>query len=111
MAPRSCTPTDGRHTVGVQFPFELLDIYVGAWLSTFVPHHEEKELHLSDERKLKYPEGTRFLRAALDNAWVRARGKEANMPPRDPKHADKLRTSEPHREDAIVFEWLLEQMH
>ena len=32
--------------VGVQFPFELLDIYIGAWCSTFVPHRRESDLHL-----------------------------------------------------------------
>ena len=51
---------------GIQFPFELLVIYFGAWMTTFVPHHLEPELYLhgidsASGRPLKemYPEGIR----------------------------------------------------
>ncbi len=57
--------------------------------------------------KGRYPEGTGFLRSALNEPWIVSRGLAANLVPRDPKHADPWRTPASHRKDAIVLEWLL----
>jgi len=54
-----------RCALGVRFPFELLDIYIGSWLAVFVPHRSEQEFLLSDEDAAKTPEGSRFVAAAL----------------------------------------------
>ena len=48
--------------LGISFPFELLDIFIGAWCTMMVPHSEEKELIPDDDNA---PEGVRFLAAAL----------------------------------------------
>ncbi len=63
------------------------------------------------DRGAHYPEGTKHLRAALDNPCVQKSGLEANIPARDPKHRDPVRTLERHRDDAVVLEWLLRTMH
>eukprot|EP00973_Karenia_brevis_P069305 9636660-Karenia_brevis.AAC.1 len=41
-----------EHTaLGVSFPFELLDIYIGAWCAMFVPHRKEKDFLLNEAEK------------------------------------------------------------
>ena len=37
---------------GFQFPFELLDIYVGAFVSTFVPHRKASDIMFADDAPL-----------------------------------------------------------
>ena len=54
-----------RCALGIRFPFELLDIYIGSWLSVFVPRRSEEEVLLSDEDRARTPEGSRFVAAAL----------------------------------------------
>ena len=53
----------------------------------------------------RYPEGTGFLRSALNEPWIVSRGLAANLVPRDPKHADPWRTPASHRKDAIVLDY------
>lgn len=54
-----------RTAVGVKFPFELLDIFLGAWVSTFVPHrlktNELGKRYNEFCKDLTAPEGAQFL--------------------------------------------------
>ena len=54
-----------RCALGVRFPWERLDIFIGAYCAMFIPHRSEDEFVLSEEEAANTPEGTRFLRAAL----------------------------------------------
>eukprot|EP00973_Karenia_brevis_P001212 166386-Karenia_brevis.AAC.1 len=56
-----------RTALGVSFPFELLDIYIGAWCAVFLPHRKEEEFLLDKDEKALAPEGTKFLKAALNH--------------------------------------------
>ena len=56
-----------RTALAVSFPFELLDIFIGAWCAMFVPHRTEKDFLLRKEELAFVPEGTRFLKAALQH--------------------------------------------
>ena len=67
------SPGQRRTALGVSFPFELLDIYIGAWCAMFVPHRKQEELmlcvknpHLPSGFDIsRVPDGTHFLQAAL----------------------------------------------
>eukprot|EP00972_Heterocapsa_arctica_P048488 7146940-Heterocapsa_arctica.AAC.1 len=51
------------------FPFERLDIFLGAWCAMFVPHRNESEFVLSAEDAERVPAGTLFLKAALRHPY------------------------------------------
>ena len=51
--------------MGVHFPFELLDVFMGGWCTMMVPHRCEEEFVLSKEEAEQVPEGVRYLHAAL----------------------------------------------
>ena len=50
--------------VGLQFPFELLDIYMGAWAAAFLSEMKEQRLVLQAPEK--WPENTHHLKAVLN---------------------------------------------
>ena len=54
-----------RVAVGVTFPFELLDIFIGSFLATFVPHSRVEELRLPEPQHAAVPVVLHFLKAAL----------------------------------------------
>jgi hypothetical protein len=51
--------------LGVHFPYEMLDIFIGAWCAMTVPHGSEEEL--APDLAADVPEGARYLKAALDH--------------------------------------------
>ena len=55
---------------GLKFAFELLDIFVGQFCASFIPHCSEDEFLLSEEEAKSVPEGARFLAAALRHPWL-----------------------------------------
>ena len=57
--------------LGLRFPWERLDIFIGAWCATFIPHTDESEFVLNDEDAASTPEGTHFLKAALQHPHFR----------------------------------------
>ena len=59
--------------LGLRFPWERLDIFIGAWCAMFIPHSDESEFVLSDEDAASTPEGTHYLKAALQHAYFRDR--------------------------------------
>ena len=58
-----------RNALGIMFPFERLDIFLGAWCAMFVPHRHESEFLLTDEEAQRVPEFTKFLVAALRHPY------------------------------------------
>ena len=61
-----------RCAVGMSFPFELLDVYIGAWCATMVPHRRQDEFligNFNDAGDFAWdesiPDDARFTRAAL----------------------------------------------
>ena len=50
-------------SLGVRFPYEMLDIFVGAWCATTVPHTSEAEFAPNAQA----PEGAKYLQAALNH--------------------------------------------
>jgi hypothetical protein len=53
--------------LGVHFPYELLDIFIGSWCAMMVPHAREEEL--APKLNEEVPEGARYLKAALDHPY------------------------------------------
>jgi hypothetical protein len=51
--------------LGVHFAYELLDIFIGQWCATMVPHSAEEEL--APKAGDDTPMGARYLKAALDH--------------------------------------------
>jgi hypothetical protein len=95
--------------VGISFPFELLDIYIGAFCATFVPHSSEDEFLLPDSQTAKVPDGATFLQAALQHKWIRARAAKQKQ--------QQVARARVHSEDStkkvldqIVLDWLIEWM-
>ncbi|CAJ1358990.1 unnamed protein product, partial [Effrenium voratum] len=63
--------------VGVVFSFELLDIFVGQFCATFIPHTSEDEFAMPESEESKTPEGARFLAMALKHPGIRKLAAEA----------------------------------
>ena len=51
--------------LGIRFPFELLDIFLGAWCAMMLPHDSENELLPDSSDASDAPEGARFLMVAI----------------------------------------------
>ena len=63
--------------MGVVFSFELLDIFVGQFCATFIPHTSEDEFAMSESEESKTPEGARFLAMALKHPGIKKLAAEA----------------------------------
>ncbi|CAJ1334390.1 unnamed protein product, partial [Effrenium voratum] len=63
--------------VGVVFSFELLDIFVGQFCATCIPHTSEDEFAMPESEESKTPEGARFLAMALKHPGIRKLAAEA----------------------------------
>ena len=55
--------------LGVRFPFEQLDIFIGAWCATMVPHVSENEFAPQEDDPT--PEFARYLKKALEHPHYR----------------------------------------
>ena len=61
----------GKHkakcALGIRFPFESLDIFVGAWCAAMIPHASEEEFAPSEGDHI--PEFAKYLHRALEHPY------------------------------------------